>query len=257
MTKRIKYTMTTKEALLKIHDFVIDAYIPGLHKKHSAERRQVADAEEGDTGFGHYSFRWELTFAIGVAMHVDFPPCGGDEKAPVHPKITFNYSGTHHDLPSAITINELHRRVVTLGAMIDAVLRRETIKSRYLSYTEAALSADKDAARTRYQQHLAREVGHVISINKVDAHDISFTIKNVDKGTWACGARKRPTSASPIPCGNLAKYAIWTGKAWGARCGCCKGDRTTKADPFVDILADYEKDYGKKFLTSKLDEKAA
>ena len=194
MTKKIRYTMTSKEALLKAIDLVLEANIPGLRKSCGEPMRDYLLAEEAHGIGGSQSFAWEQAFALCVTMYLDFGRIYSDaELAPVKPKVSFSYSGTTHDLASAVAVNELQRRVVTLGAMIEAVLARETIKSQQMSRREERLAADKKDARERYQQHLRRDIGDICPIKDVDKHDIGFAFKEDAKNkktTFICGASK-------------------------------------------------------------------
>ena len=255
-TEEQKYTMTTKEAAVLAYDLVFDTPIPGLDKKRCEVDRAniVATKSEGISGLK--VFDYSLAFAIGVTMYVDFKMPGWHDPDPTHPIVSFSYSGTTHDIASATAVNDLQRKVVALGATIDAVLRRYTIKPAGLSWHQETLEKNKFAARARYQGHLAREVGYDTPINLVDKHDIGFMIKETGKATgkevYLCGAST--ASGSPVPCKNKAKHAVWLGRAWGARCGRHIKVLDDKADPIADILEDYKKDYGKKFLMSKDEE---
>jgi hypothetical protein len=258
MAKKHKYTMTTKEAGILAYDLVFDTNIPGLDKKRCEVDRAniVADKSEGISGLKVFDF--SLAFAIGVTMYVDFKMPGHNDPEPMHPKVYFSYSGTTHDIASASAINDLQRKVVALGATIDAVFSRYTIKPAGLSWEEETLEKNKFKARDRYQGHLKREVGQDIPIMLVDENDIGFLLKetgkSLSKAVYLCGASK---SGSSVPCKNTAKSAVWLGRAWGARCGRHTKSLEDTADPIVDILDDYKKDYGKEFLMSKDEEKAS
>lgn len=255
MSKKYKYTMTTKEAAILAYDLVFGTPIPGLNKKRCEVDRANIVADESDGVSGLKTFDFSLAFAIGVTMYVDFKMPGQNDPEPMHPKVYFSYSGTTHDIASASAINDLQRKVVALGATIDAVMSRHTIKPAGLSWHEETLEKNKFAARVRYQSHIARQVGYDMPINLVDKHDIGFMLKETGKPPgkeiYLCGAST--ASGSPIPCKNTAKHAVWLGRAWGARCGRHVKSIDDRADPVVDILDDYKKDYGKEFLMSKDD----
>jgi hypothetical protein len=259
MAKKIKYTMTTKEAAIMAYDLVFDTPIPGLTKKRCEIDRANIEADESEGVSGLKTFDYSLAFAIGVTLYVDFKMPGHHDPEPMHPKVYFSYSGTTHDIASASAINDLQRKVVALGATIDAVLRRYTIKPAGLSWEEERLERDKFAARKRYRAHILREVGYDIPIKLVDSNDIGFMLKEAGvapgKEIYLCGAST--ASGSPVPCKNKAKHAVWLGRAWGARCGRHTKVVDDKADPIVDILEDYKKDYGKKFLMSSDEADAA
>jgi hypothetical protein len=260
MAKEIRYTMTSKEALLKAVNLAIAANIPDMRFGPGStpdEMREEITSNESEGVSLSLSFKWERAFAICVTMYVEF-----DNRwhlttdQPVTMKVRFSYSGTTHDLSSAMAINDLHQKVVALGATIDAVLDRETIKPPGLSWQEERNEATKHEARDRYQDHLTRNVGTLVPIGSVHEYDIGFSFKTdskTKKDTFICGASK---GNSPICCGNTAKHAIWIGKSWAARCGRHKAVTKDTADPIADILVDYEKDYGKKFLNSKEKEAA-
>ena len=252
MAKQIKYTMTTKEAALKAYDLALNSNIIGYGTKRGEVDRSNIALNQSDGVSGCKTFDFSLAFAIGVTMYVDFKMPGGVDLEPTHPRVYFSYSGTTHDLASAMAINDLQQKVVALGATIDAVLRRETIKPCGLSWHQEALERNKYAARVRYQAHLEREVGYDMPINLVNEHDIGFLLKESGvapgKEVYLCGASIR---GSAMPCKNKAKHAIWLGKAWGARCGRHMTSLDNKADPIINILSDYRKDYGKVFLMSE------
>jgi hypothetical protein len=253
MAKKYKYTMTTKEAAVLVYDLVYDTPIPGLSKERFEVDRANIVASNSEGISGCKSFDYSLAFAIGVTMYVDFKMPGNNDPEPTHPRVYFSYSGTTHDIASASAINDLQRKVVALGATIDAVLKRYTIKPAGLSWHEETLEKNKFKARTRYQHHLEREIGQIIPITLVDENDIGFLLqetgKSPSKEVYLCGAST--ASGSPIPCKNKAKHAVWLGRAWGARCGRHTKVIDDKADPIVDILDEYKKDFGKEFLMSK------
>ena len=259
MAKEIRYTMTTREALLKALDLVLATNIAGLKEECGPLLRKQIATDDSEGTIQTLSFQWELAFAIGVTMYVEFKDRWHSNKdQPAVVKVSFSYSGTHHDINSAMAINDLQQKVVAVGSTIAAVLSRETIKSAHASWDEEHLEKDRFAARTRYQQHLTRKAGATLAIKLVDKHDIGFMIKDgvsPSKEVYLCGAPS--VKGSAIPCKNKAKTAIWLGRAWGARCGRHESSLDDRADPVVDILEEYKNDYGKEFLMSKDEEDAA